>query len=342
MDVLPFVWRSRTLVTEGVRAVGAGNSDDAVGVGPTMRAITYPRYGDPSVLTLSDLPVPKVAPGAALVRVHHAAVNPVDWKLMAGGLDALLDAVFPVVPGWDVSGVVEAVGPDTPEVQVGDRVASYARKDVVQGGTFAEFVAVPVASLAPVPDNVSLDVAAALPLTGLTALRAFEAVAPHEGDVVVIHAASGGVGFVASQLMLSAGARVIGTASPRNFDKLRSIGVEPVAHGENVVGDVRRLAPGGVDAVVDLVGGVLEQTLAVLAEGGRHVSIADPRVMGQGGRWLWVRPDGPRLSRLLSMVADGELEVAIGPHFPLEQVPEAFSLSMAGKTSGKILIDVLN
>ncbi len=100
-----------------------------------MRAITYPRYGDPSVLALTDLPMPKVAPGAALVRVHHGAVNPVDWKVMAGGLDPLMDVVFPVIPGWDVSGVVEAVGPDTPEFRVGDRVAAYARKDVVQGAT---------------------------------------------------------------------------------------------------------------------------------------------------------------------------------------------------------------
>ena len=306
-----------------------------------MRAITYPRYGDPSVLALTDLPMPKVAPGAALVRVHHGAVNPVDWKVMAGGLDPLMDVVFPVIPGWDVSGVVEAVGPDTPEFRVGDRVAAYARKDVVQGGTFAEFVAVPVSSLAHVPDDVPLDVAAALPLTGLTALRALEAVEPHVGDTVLIHAASGGVGFVASQLVLSTGARVIGTASPRNFDKLRAIGVEPVAHGDGLVEEVRGLAPAGVDAVIDLVGGVLEQTLAVLTQGGRHVSIADPRVVAQGGRWLWVRPDGPRLASLLDMVRDGAVRVDIGRHFPLEQVPEAFALSMAGTTSGKILVDLL-
>lgn len=305
-----------------------------------MRALTYSRYGDPSVLTLSDLPLPKVAPGAALVRVHHAAVNPVDWKLMAGGLDAIMDVAFPVVPGWDVAGVVESVGPDTPEFRAGDRVAAYARKDVVQGGTFAEFVAVPATSLALVPEGVGLDVAAALPLTGLTALRAVEAVAPGKGDTVLIHAASGGVGFMASQLAVATGARVIGTASPRNFDKLRGIGVEPIPHGEDVPRLVRDLAPRGVQGVIDLVGGVLEQTLAVLAEGGHHVSIADPRAAAQGGRWLWVRPDGPRLARLLALVAAGDLDVAIGAHFPLEGVADAFALNMAGTSSGKLVIDV--
>lgn len=307
-----------------------------------MRAITYSRYGDPSVLSVSELPLPKVAPGAALVRVHHAAVNPVDWKLMAGGLDAILDVVFPAIPGWDVAGVVEAVGPDTPEFQVGDRVAAYARKDVVQGGTFAEYVAVPVTSLALVPDEVPLDVAAALPLTGLTALRSMEAVAPGSGDTVLVHAASGGVGFMASQLAIGAGARVIGTASPSNFEKLRAIGVEPVPHGADVPRLVRGLAPQGVDAVIDLVGGVLDQTLAVLADGGRHASVADPTVVGHGGRWLWVRPDGPRLARLLTMVAAGDLEVAVDRHFPLEDVGEAFATSMQGGTSGKLVIDVLS
>lgn len=139
-----------------------------------MRALTYSHYGEPHVLSLSDVPVPKVGPGCVLVKVHRAAVNPVDWKLMAGGLDGLLDVVFPVVPGWDVSGEIAALGPDVPEFEVGDRVASYARKDVVSGGTFAEYVAVPATSVAHVPDSVALDVAAALPLTGLTALRCVE------------------------------------------------------------------------------------------------------------------------------------------------------------------------
>lgn len=307
-----------------------------------MRAVTYSRYGDPSVLSVSETPLPRVAPGAALVRVHHAAVNPVDWKLMAGGLDAILDIVFPAIPGWDVAGVVEAVGPDTPEFRVGDRVAAYARKDVVQGGTFAEYVSVPVTSLALVPDEVGLDVAAALPLTGLTALRTLEAVAPGSGETVLVHAASGGVGYMASQMAVGAGARVIGTASPGNFGKLRAIGVEPVPHGAEVARLVRGLAPQGVDAVIDLVGGVLDQTLEVLADGGRHVSIADPTVVGRGGRWLWVRPDGPRLARLLAMVDAGDLEVAIDRHFPLEEAAEAFEVSMRGGATGKLLIDVLS
>src|SRR5690606_1071828 len=111
-------------------------------------------YGDPSTLQLTDAPRPKLGPSAVLIRVERASVNPVDWKVMAGGLDALIDTVFPVIPGWDVAGVIEEVGPDAPEFAPGDRVAAYGRKDVVHGGTFAEYVALPATSVAAIPDGV--------------------------------------------------------------------------------------------------------------------------------------------------------------------------------------------
>ena len=114
----------------------------------TMRAASYHRFGGPEVLTLTEQPIPKVAPGEVLVRVRSAAVNPVDWKIMSGGLDALLVSSFPIIPGWDVAGVVEAVGIDVPEYAPGDEVIGYVRKDFVQGGTYAEFVSAPVRTLA--------------------------------------------------------------------------------------------------------------------------------------------------------------------------------------------------
>lgn len=304
-----------------------------------MRAMTYTEYGDPSTLELTDLPQPKVGPGNVLIRVERAAVNPVDWKVMAGGLDQMLDAVFPVIPGWDVSGVVEQVGPDTPEFAPGDRVASYGRTDVVHGGTFAEFVALPATSVAKIPDGVDFEIAAGLPLTGLTALRSVETLELSSDDTVLIHAASGGVGFLAAQLAVEACARVIGTASSHNHEKLQAIGVTPVNYGEGLVERVREIAPEGVSAVADFVGGVREETLALLTEGERHISIADPSVEERGGRWLWVRPDGARLATLLEKVADGALEVTIDRTVPLVEVAEAFEASMSGTANGKILID---
>ena len=120
-----------------------------------MRAIAYSRYGGPDVLELVDLPDPKVGPDSVLVRVRATSVNPVDWVVREGHLDGLMDTVFPVIPGWDVAGVVEQVGLDTPELSVGDEVIGYVRKNVVGGGTTAELVAAPVRTLARKPASLS-------------------------------------------------------------------------------------------------------------------------------------------------------------------------------------------
>src|SRR6476469_4828600 len=133
---------------------------------PTMRAMTYETYGEPENLALTEQPRPKVGPGEVLVRVRSASVNPVDWKLMSGGLDAVMDVRFPVVPGWDVAGVVEAVGFDTPEFVAGDE-------------------------------------AAGLPLAGLTAWRVLKRLGVGEGDTVLVHGAAGGVGSIGVQLARS-------------------------------------------------------------------------------------------------------------------------------------------
>ncbi len=152
-----------------------------------MRAVTYPAYStDLDTLVVADRPRPKVAPSAVLIEVRAAAVNPVDWKVMTGGLEAMMDAVFPVIPGWDVAGVVAAVGPDTPEFAVGDEVIAYARKDVVGGGTFAELVAVPVGAVARKPSSLTFQQAAGLPLAGGTALRTLDAVGAGAGDTVLV------------------------------------------------------------------------------------------------------------------------------------------------------------
>ena len=228
-----------------------------------MKALTYARYGGPEVLELTDLPEPKVPPGWVLVKVRSAAINPVDWKIMAGGLDPLMEVQFPVVPGWDVSGIVESVGIDVPEWAPGDEVISYARTDWVHGGTMAEYVALPSRLLAPKPASVDWDRAASLPLAGLTAYQVLGRLEVAADRTVLVHNASGGVGGYAVQLAVARGARVIGTASEANHDYLRALGAEPVVYGEGLPERVRELAPEGVDVVVDLVGGVVEQTLAV-------------------------------------------------------------------------------
>ncbi|MFC9294937.1 NADP-dependent oxidoreductase [Streptomyces sp. NPDC057011] len=305
-----------------------------------MRAMAYETYGGTEVLAERRLPVPKVGPGEVLVRVRCAAVNPVDWKIMAGGLDSLMDAFFPVVPGWDVAGTVERVGLDVPEFAEGDEVMAYARKDYVRGGTFAEYVTVPVRALAHKPASLGWAEAAGLPLAGLTAYQLLTRLRTGKDDTVLIHGAAGGVGSFGVQIARALGARVIGTASPRNHDRVRELGAEPVAYGDGLAERVLALAPDRVTVVADFVGGVLDVTRTVLHDDGRHASIADPTVPGSGGEWMWVRPVGSDLAELGRLADAGQLTVPIDRTFPLAELAGAFELSQDGHASGKIVVEI--
>ncbi|WP_338932540.1 NADP-dependent oxidoreductase [Streptomyces netropsis] len=306
-----------------------------------MKAISYRAYGGPEVLEFGELPEPKVGPDSVLIKVRAAAVNPVDWKAQAGYLDGMLQAVFPVVPGWDVSGVVVGLGADTPEFEIGDEVIGYVREDFLSRGTFAEYVAAPVRTLARKPANLTFEQAAGIPLAGLTAYQALRAAGTGEGDTVLVHAAAGGVGTMAVQLAKHLGARVIGTAGEHNHDYLRSLGAEPVTYGDGLAGRVRALAPEGVDVVLDLVGGgTIHTSPEVTAPGARLISIADPDVAALGGRLLWVRPDTADLTALSHLAEQGVLTVEVAEVFPLEKTADAQRLSAEGHTRGKIVVTV--
>ncbi|TNY35851.1 NADP-dependent oxidoreductase [Thermomonospora catenispora] len=305
-----------------------------------MKAITLERYGGPEDLRVSERPEPKVAPGEVLIRVRAAGVNPVDWKLAAGRLDAMMETRWPLIPGWDVAGVVEAVGLDVPEFSVGDEVMGYIRKDVVQLGAYAEYVAANVRLLARKPASMSWEEAAGLPLAGLTALQALDRVRVGEGDTVLVHAAAGGVGSLAVQIAVARGARVIGTASERNHDFLRSLGAEPMAYGDGLAERVRKAAPGGVDAVLDLVGGTADVSREAASQVERIVSVVDREAPQWGGRYVWVRPDSAGLSGLADLVEAGRLTVPVEKVLPLEEAAEAWRLSQTGRTRGKIVLSV--
>jgi len=301
------------------------------------------QYGGPDVLKFTaDAPEPKVGPDSVLVRARAAGVNPVDWKIREGKLDGLFPTDFPVIPGWDVAGVVERTGPAVSEFSPGDEVIGYVREDHVGRGTYAELVAAPVRTLGRKPSRLSWAEAAGLPLAGLTAYQALtKALAVTDDDTVLIHAAAGGVGSLAVQIAVARGARVIGTAGPRNHDHLRALGAEPVAYGDGLLDRVRRLAPGGVSAALDLVGGeALEVTPELLTAGGRWASITDPSVTERGGRYVFVRPDPHDLSTLASLADDGRLTVPVARTFPLAEAAAAQRLSEEGHTRGKIVLEI--
>ncbi len=284
-----------------------------------MRAMALTRYGGPEVMHPTDLPDPVVGPDSVLVRVRAAGVNPVDAKIREGYLAGAFPSAFPLVPGWDVAGVVECTGPAVTEFRVGQEVVGYVRKDHIQHGTYAELVAAPIRAVAPKPSSASFIEAAGLPLTGLTAHQALDAAAVGPGDTVLVHAAAGGVGTMAVQLARLRGANVVGTASEGNHEFLRELGAEPVAYGPGLVTRVRKAAPAGVDAAIDLVGGeALEFSFALVADPGRVVSSIDATtVLGNGGRYVFVRPDPAMLAELSRLVDAGSLRVIVAETFPL-------------------------
>lgn len=315
------------------------NPTPAPSVAVTMRAITYPAYGDETVLSFgADRPDPRPGAGELLVRVKAAGVNPVDWKVTAGYLDGHLDVRFPVIPGWDVAGVVEAVGEGVQHYAPGDEIFSYARLPVVHQGTYAELVVVPESYAAKRPERGSWAQAGGLPLVGLTALMTLDAVEVGKGDTVLVHAAAGGVGSTAVQIAKARGARVIGTASPRNHDYLRDLGAEPVTYGDGLAERVRALAPDGVDAAMDYVGGQTQISASLIKDPSRLVSIADRDAETLGGKYVFTHPDAEGLTELARLVDNGDLVLNVERELPLDQAAEAYRLSKQGRTRGKIVL----
>jgi len=306
-----------------------------------MKAMILNEYGGPEQLRLAEVSDAKYGPSEVRIRVKAAGVNPVDWKLATGGLDPMMNVEFPLISGWDVSGVVEAVGPDSPEFEVGDEVFGYLRKDWVQFGAYAELATANVRMLAHKPAALSWEQAAGVPLAGLTAHRAIQLSGLREGETVLIHAAAGGVGSLGTQIALARGARVIGTASSGNHGYLSGLGAVPVEYGEGVIDRVREVAPEGVDVVLDFVGGgVIAESADLVTDRSRLLSIADHEVGKVGGRVVWVRPDAAGLTELATLADSGKLDVHVSETFPLERAADAWRASQSGHTRGKIVLTV--
>ncbi|MFI4977746.1 MAG: NADP-dependent oxidoreductase [Solirubrobacterales bacterium] len=299
-----------------------------------MRAVVMRETGDPDVLRLEDAERPEPGDGEVLIRVHAAAVNPIDWKYRRG----LVPKDLPAVLGSDVSGTVEVSRADG--FAAGDDVFGFAAS-----GGYAEFAAAPAALIAKKPAGVSHEQAAALPVAGLTAWQAlFDRGGLARGQTALIAGAAGGVGHLAVQLAKHAGARVIGTGSSRNRDYVLGLGADQ--YFDYTQQDVAATAS-DVDVVFDTVGGETTQTLVpTLREGGIIVTIAGaPPEQAAGERGaraelLIMSPDSERLARVAELVAAGEVHVEIAQTLPLAQAAQAHVLSESGHTRGKIILTV--
>src|SRR5271156_2373115 len=235
------------------------------------RAVGATAFGGPEVLAVIQTPAGSPGPGEALVSVRAAGTNPIDYKLYSGAIGDD-PARLPMRLGFEAAGVVTEVadgaeGPSGP-VRVGDEVIAYRIT-----GAYADDVTVPLASVIRKPSTLSFQEASGMMLTGVTAAHALGVVGARAGRYVLIHGASGGVGLMAVQLAVAAGARVIGTASESGHELLREFGAEPVLYGAGLAERARALAPGGVDAAIDCFGGdeALDTSLALVADRGKIV-----------------------------------------------------------------------
>jgi NADPH:quinone reductase-like Zn-dependent oxidoreductase len=313
-----------------------------------MRAIAIDAFGDVDQLQLRDLPDPKVGPDFVLIGIRAAGVNPVDVGIRVGALEPLFEHHFPLVPGWDAAGVVEAVGPAVVDLAPGDEVYAYCRKTEIHLGTYAERVSIPAGAVARTPRRASLVEAGGMPLAGLTAYQALtEALDVRSGDVVVISAAAGGVGHFAVQIAKARGATVMGTASRANHELLHELGADVTIdyHEGRVADAVREAFPGGADAALDLVGGEsLADLRAALREGGRIASVreVDPAAGRPDlrGRYVFVRPSATELGALATLVDEGRMRVVVSDTFPLERAADAQRRIAEHHTRGKLVLEV--
>ncbi|KQT89537.1 alcohol dehydrogenase [Marmoricola sp. Leaf446] len=311
-----------------------------------MRAAVYDEFGGADNLRVTEVDDPPVGPDTVLVRVRATSVNPVDWKIREGYLQGAFPHHLPIIPGWDVAGVVEAVGPAVRTgVAVGDEVFGYVRRDDVHQGTTAELVPAPERTVTAKPTRASFEEAAALPLAGLTAYQALtEALEVTAGDRVLVHAASGGVGHLAVQIAKSLGATVVATGSAGSHDWLRELGADEVVdYAAGPVSEQLTAVGGPVDAVLDLIGGeALDDAPKQLREGStRLASVVDAATVGElGGTYVFVRPDRAGLDALAALVDEGRLRVVVADTFDLDHVADAHRLSEDGHPRGKVVITV--
>jgi NADPH:quinone reductase-like Zn-dependent oxidoreductase len=307
----------------------------------SMEAVRVHRFGGVESLRVESLPVPTPSATEVLVRVRAAGVNPYDWMTREG---SGADVSLPWIPGWDLSGTVDAVGSDVRAFDVGAAVFAMLAD---QRGTYAEYVAVPAANLVPKPETATHVEAAGVPMVALTAWQAlFEAGRLRPDQRVLIHAAAGGVGHVAVQLANWVGAETVGTASGANRAYLDTLGLDEfVNYREQRFEEV--VDP--VDLVVDAVGGeTFVRSLDVLAPDGHVVTLPRPLTdaesellteRGVSGSYPVVQWRPEQLRSVAGLLDDGRLDVRVDSVFPLDDVVSAHERSESGHARGKVILE---
>jgi NADPH:quinone reductase-like Zn-dependent oxidoreductase len=304
-----------------------------------MKAIVINAYGNEDVLNYVDVERPEPKADEVLVKVHFAGINPVDWKIR-NGMGERLGLKLPIFLGGEIAGTIEKIGDDIRDLKEGDAVYG-----IVASGGYAEYAIAKIGEMAPMPQSLDFENAAAIPLGALTAWQAiFDLANLSSGQRILITGASGGVGSLAVQLAKAKGAFVIGTASGKNEQFVRDLGADEFVdytkkNFEEVVKDV--------DVVFDTVGGdTFERAFQTLKKGGFLVtSVQFPseekaQEFGVKAARVYCKSNAEQLAAISKLVGEGKLKAHVSTVLPLSEIKKAHQLSETGRTRGKIVLQI--
>ncbi|MBL3658389.1 NADP-dependent oxidoreductase [Fulvivirga sediminis] len=306
-----------------------------------MKALILNEFEGPLEVVTKEKPEPKE--GEVLVRIKAAGINPVDAMITNGYMKDRMKHHFPLVPGWEMAGVVEECGYGARRFMNGEEVYAYARRPEVGEGTFAEYICLPESYLSKKPVNISFEEAGSVPLTGLTAYQClFDTGKLKQEDVVLVLGASGGVGTFAIQLAKYHGSTVVAVASEDNHTYLKELGADYCIDYKNqdVEKEVKNKFKEGVDLVLDAVGGdTTEIGVQCMKKGGKIVSIANPGedIDDQVDfTFVFVEPNSRQLDHIREIIEAGNMKVPMQKTYKLDEVKHAFEQILSGHTTGKI------
>jgi NADPH:quinone reductase-like Zn-dependent oxidoreductase len=312
--------------------------------GESMKAAQIKQYGGPEVVEINEAAEkPAVGEGQVLVAVHASSINPIDWKVRRGYLQQMVPLQFPVTLGGDIAGTIAEVGENVIGFTIGDNV--YGQASILGGGSgaYAEYATTKATQIAKMPEGLDFTDAAALPLTGLSALQVIEDhIHIQAGQKILIHGGAGGIGSIAIQIAKHHGAYITTTASKESAEYVKQLGADEVIdyktqQFEDVVHDY--------DAVFDTVGGeTYQKSFTVLKKGGIIVSMVEQpneelaKKHEVTALMQMTKTTTESLTRLVQLVKDGVITVHIDKIFPLDQIQEAFTVQESGGVNGKIVV----
>lgn len=322
-----------------------------------MKAVSIDKFGGVDELKFTDVPIPDIGIGQVLVRVSYAGVNPVDWKIREGYLEKLFPHAFPLIPGWDMSGVIEAVDKSVTEFKPGDKVYSHIQPRPIQYGTYAEFTPADASAVSHMPSNLDFAEAASIPLAMLTAWQALVEIAElKKGENILVCAGAGGVGGFAIQIAKYIGANVLTTASASNHDYVQTLGADIAIdyNAEDINAEIYKFVNNGVDVVFDCTGvSDVEENISYVRKGGggRYITICGqpdvvPALESLGSEFqinaelVFVKPNGQTLQGITKLIEEGHLKPLPLEEYSLKGAEKAQIKSAEGHVRGKLVIRV--